>query len=53
MRIMVPVLADSHNTYCDDSELSLSPIGDSIVIRFDHREITVNREELKKAVEIL
>jgi hypothetical protein len=53
MKIIVPVLADSHNTYCDDSELSLSPVGDTIVISFDHRQITIIREELKKAVEAL
>lgn len=56
MKIKIPVLQDSHNTYpTDDLELSLSPADGQVNLAVDgcDRQIVVNLKQLATALEAL
>ena len=56
MKITIQLLSDTDNTYCDNVPFSLETTDfekDIVYIEIDERRISVNKNDLKKALSIL
>lgn len=56
MKILLPILRDSHNTYIQkDSAVEIQRSGPTIEIRFtdSDRTVSVSTDELKKVIEVI